>query len=217
MSGAARWAATATVIAAVAGMASACGAGGGTASVPAAPGAPLTDRVLGANELGLAGYTASREPVVAQGPDDAEAGEPCRAVREESLKVLRASGFQASARRGFEADHGGALSAVWQFATTAGATAWEKQVLAQAGRTYPGCVATGVTQTAFRVRPFAGLPAGALTYSSQTTPDGPSEAWNLFFRDGRFVYVVGAAGAPGRVTATAVIDAARRQWQRRNG
>jgi hypothetical protein len=217
MTGSARWAAAFAAIAAVAGGTSACGGGGTTASVPAAPGAALTDRVLGASELGLAGYTASREPVVAQGTEDAEAADSCRPIRDESLKVLRGSGFQAAARRGFQADHGAALSAVWQFATPAGASAWEKEVLAQTQRTYPGCVPAGVTRTAYRARRFAGLPAGTLTYASQTAPDGSSEAWNLLFTDGRFVYEVGVVGAPGRVSSAAVIGAARRQWQRRNG
>ena len=216
MRGAARWLTVLTTVAATAGVVAGCGGGDTSVSVPSAPGAALTDRVLTAAELGIPGYTASREPVVAQTAEDFLAGD-CPAERDASLAVIKQSGFQAAARRAFTADNGGGLSAVWQFATPAGATRWTRANLAQTGKAYPGCVPKGVRQTSYAVRPVAGLPEGRLTHATQTGPDGPSEAWNVLYTDGRFAYVVGTAGAPGRVSSAQVTDAARRQWQRRNG
>jgi hypothetical protein len=212
-----RWAALMVGLSVVAGTATACGGGGASASVPAAPGASLTARVLQAGELGVPGYTASREPVVAQNAADAEASDSCAAERDDSLRVLRASGFQATARRSFEASNGGGISGVWQFATPSGAATWERTVLTQTAKAYPGCVPQGVTRTGYQLRRIQGLPAGTLTHATQSGPDGPGEAWNVVFTDGRFVYVVGVAGHAGQVRAAEVIGAARHQWQRRNG
>ena len=218
MRGAVRWVITMSLVAAAVGVVTGCGTDTSAGvSVPAAPGAPLVERVLTTDELGIPGYQASREPVVPVGAKDFLAGD-CPEVRDASLKVLDAAGLEAAVRRGFTADGGGGLSAVWQFATPAGATAWTKEVLDQT-KTDPGsaCIPKGVVQTGWDTRPVAGLPGGILEHATQTTPDGRSEAWNLLFTDGRFAYVVGTAGAPGRVEPAQVEAAARRQWARGSG
>ena len=213
---AARWAGALSAAAAAAAVVSGCGAGADAVSVPAAPGAALTDRVLSTEDLGIPGFTASREPLVAQDADGLEAG-ACAAEREASLKVLGSVGFQAGVRRPFTADNGGGLSAVWQFATPAGATRWNRAVLDQIPRPLKGCVPSGVTQTSYSTSRLAGLPNGVLTHATENTPDGRTEAWNILFTDGRFAYVVGTAAPPGTVSSAQLKAAAQRQWERRDG
>jgi hypothetical protein len=214
-----RWGAAAATTAAAAMVAIAAGCGGAgdaAVSVPVAPGAPLVDRVLGPGDLGIPGYTASREPVVAQGLPGPEAADACAPRRDVETRDLRDNGFQATARRAYEADGGGAVSAVWQFASTTGAARAERAFVLHARLTFPGCDA-GIHRTGHSDCAVPRLPGGIIAHDTQTGPDGPGEAWNAYFRDGRFVYLVGAAGPPGRVTAASVLTPARRQWTRRNG
>jgi hypothetical protein len=214
-----RWGAAAatTAAAAMVAIAAGCGGAGGAAvSVPAAGGAPLVDRVLGPGDLGIPGYTASREPVVAQGLPGPEAADPCAPRRDVETRDLRENGFQATARRAYEADRGGAVSAVWQFASTTGAARAERAFVLHARLTFPGCDA-GIRRTGHTEDAVPGLPGGMIAHDTQTGPDGPGEAWNAYFRDGRFVYLVGAAGPPGRATEAGVLMAANRAWARRDG
>ena len=196
---------------------SACGGGGDAAvTVPDAPGAPLAARVLGEEELGIAGYAAAGSEVTPKDPETFLSGE-CTTERERALQVLDANGVEAVARRSFTAPEGAALSNVWQFSTPAGARAWQEEVVRQSAHPAPECVPDGVTRTAFDTHPVEGLPDGEAMRIAQTADDGPAEAWNVLFTDGRFAYVVGAVGPPGTVTEEAVVSAARRQWARRDG
>jgi hypothetical protein len=192
------------------------GCGGGDAVVPTAPGAPVADRVLGADELGLPGFSAAGEVEVVTSVEAALEGEECAPVRDASTRALEAADFEAVARRGFSADRGGAVSVVWQFATPAGAVAWNRETLAQNRDPKEECF-PDVTRTGFESRMVPGLPGGTLTNVTQVVESGPSEAWNVLFTDGRFAYVVGAAGPPGTVTSEGVIAAAKRQYARRQG
>jgi hypothetical protein len=150
-------------------------------------------------------------------PQDAvesSAGDPCTARREHDVKTLREAGLEARVRRSFESDGGGALSNVWQFATPAGPKAVKKAFIAELNQDWPGCD-EGVTTTAFDTRTLDDPPGATVTHAIETGRDQPSEAWNVWFTDGRFLYVVGAAG-PG-VTEEAVVAAAQRAYDKREG
>ena len=217
MRGAVRWAVALAAAVVAAGL---VGCGGGedeaAVSVPEAPGAPLTERVLAADELGIAGFTGAGGDVEAREPADLLAGE-CAQERARSLEVLDANGVQAVARRGFTAGEGGGVSIVWQFSTPAGAAAWQEEVIRQSEDPVPECQPDDVTRTGFETTPVAGLPNGTAMHITQTSSDGAGEAWNVLFTDGRFANVVGAVGPPGTVTEQMVVDAATRQWERRAG
>ena len=82
-----RWAVALAAVAVAAGLAG-CGGGEDEAavSVPAAPGAPLTERVLAADELGIAGFTGAG--------GDVEAREPANLLR----RRVRAGSRRARSR-----------------------------------------------------------------------------------------------------------------------
>ncbi len=153
MRGAVRWAVALAAAAVAAGL---VGCGGGedeaAVSVPEAPGAPLTERVLAADELGIAGFTGAGGDVEAREPADLLAGE-CAQERARSLEVLDANGVQAVARRGFTAGEGGGVSIVWQFSTPAGAAAWQEEVIRQSEDPVPECQPDDVTRTGFETTP----------------------------------------------------------------
>jgi len=213
---------------AVATLVAAVGCGGGdsnasattaadtTPSVASTSGAALTDRVLAADEFGIPGFVGSNEPVVSQDPKDFLDGN-CAEANAETLAAITASGAQAAARRGFEGNNSGGLSAVWQFSTPAGAAIWNKVALAQSAKTYEACLPKGVKRTGYNVQAVAGLPRGYVAHFTESTPDGAGEGYNVIFTDGSFAYQVGASGLAGQIKAAWVIDAARRQWARRNG
>lgn len=210
-----RWAMALTTALVAAGVAG-CGGGDDAVSVPDAPGAPLTERVLAADELGIAGFEGDAGAVEAREPADMLAGE-CAQERTRSLEVLEANGVQAVARRGFTAREGGGVSIAWQFSTPAGAAAWQEEVIRQSADPVPECQPADVTRTGFETTPVAGLPHGTAMHITQTSSDGAGEAWNVLYTDGRFANVVGAVGRPGTVTEEMVVDAATRQWERRGG
>lgn len=213
---ASRWALALTAAAASVALAAGCGSSGGdVASVPAAPGAPLADRLLTADELGIPGFSATREPVVAQGAVESSAGDPCDARRMHDVRALQEAGLEARVRRSFESgDGGGALNNVWQFATPAGPAAVKKAFIAELKMDWPGCD-EGVTTTAFDTRTLDDPPGATVTHAIETGRDKPSEAWNVWFTDGRFLYVVGAVGSG--VTEEAVVAAAQRAYDKREG
>ncbi|HMN98272.1 MAG TPA: hypothetical protein PKD59_02555 [Miltoncostaeaceae bacterium] len=212
---ASRWAVALTAVAASVALAAGCGASdGNVASVPAAPGAQLADRLLSAEELGIPGFTATREPVEPQDAVESSAGDPCAARRMHDVRMLQEAGLQARVRRSFESGDGGALSIVQQFATPAGATAAQKAFVAGLDRDWPGCD-EGVTTTAFDTTTLDHPPGATLAHTVQTGRDVPGEAWNVFFTDGRFLYTVGAIGTG--VTRDAVVAAAGRAYDKRAG
>ena len=208
-----RWAVALTGVAASVALAAGCGSSGGSvASVPAAPGAPLADRLLTADELGIPGYSATREPVEPQDAVDSEAGDPCTARRTHEVQLLQKEGLQARVRRSFTSEDGGALSIVQQFATPAGAQATRTALIADLHRRWLGCDAS-IATTDFDTRRLDQPPDAILVHTVQTGNGQPPEAWNVFFTDGRFLYTVGAVGTG--ASRQAVVAAAQRAYDKR--